>query len=47
MSLAGITAVDHPIEELKSISRGLLNDGINGICFSAYDEGLYPFSVQW
>gem|GEM_PF-1111469 len=42
MSLAGITAVDHPIEELKSISRGLLNDGIHGICFSAYDEGQQP-----
>jgi exo-beta-1,3-glucanase (GH17 family) len=42
MSLAGITAVEHPIEELKSISRGLLNDGIHGICFSAYDEDQQP-----
>ena len=42
MSLAGITAVEHPVEELKSISRNLLNDGIHGICFSAYDEGQQP-----
>ena len=42
MSLAGITAVEHPLEELKSMSRGLLNDGIHGICFSAYDEGQQP-----
>jgi len=32
MSLAGITAVEHPLEELKSISRELLDAGIHGIC---------------
>ena len=42
MSLAGITAVEHPLEELKSISRELLDAGIHGICFSAYDEGQQP-----
>ncbi len=42
MSLAGITAVEHPLEELKSISRSCLDAGIHGICFSAYDEGQQP-----
>ena len=42
MSLAGITAVEHPLNELKNISRSLLDAGIHGICFSAYDEGQQP-----
>lgn len=42
MSLAGLNAGDYTLDQLKAMSRELLEGGIHGICFSAYDEGQKP-----
>jgi glucan 1,3-beta-glucosidase len=42
LSLAGPVVNNLSLEELKSQSRQMLQNGIHGICFSAYDEGQKP-----
>lgn len=42
MSLAGLNANDYTLDQLKTMSRELLEGGIHGICFSAYEEGQKP-----
>jgi exo-beta-1,3-glucanase (GH17 family) len=42
MSLAGGVALSMTTEELKAKAREMLEKGIHGICFSAYDEGQKP-----
>jgi exo-beta-1,3-glucanase (GH17 family) len=42
MSLAGGASLSMSTDELKEMARKLLDAGIHGICFSAYDEGQSP-----
>ena len=42
MSLAGGASLSMTTNELKEMARKLLDAGIHGICFSAYDEGQSP-----
>ena len=42
MSLAGGASLSMTTNELKEMARKLLDAGIHGICFSAYDEGQAP-----
>ena len=45
MSLAGISGVDYANKttgELNELFHKVLNDGMHGICFSAYEEGQKP-----
>ncbi len=42
MSLAGGASLSMTTNELKEMARKLLDSGIHGICFSAYDEGQSP-----
>ena len=48
MSLAGISGVDYANKtsgELNELFHKVLNDGMHGICFSAYEEGQKPGDV--
>lgn len=42
LSLTGVQPLTMSLEELKKLARQVLEDGIHGICFSAYDEGQQP-----
>ena len=42
MSLAGGPSLAMSTAELQAEARKLLDAGIHGICFSAYDEGQVP-----
>jgi len=45
MSLAGISGIDYTNkteEEFQDIFKKVLNEGIHGLCFSAYEEGQKP-----
>ena len=48
MSLAGISGVDYANKtsgEINELFHKVLNDGMHGICFSAYEEGQKPGDV--
>jgi len=48
MSLAGISGMDYSTktdEEFQDIFKKVLNDGMHGLCFSAYEEGQMPGDV--
>ena len=42
-----LTGIDHntSIEELRRMSRDVLEDGMHGICFSLYEDGQEPGDV--
>lgn len=45
LSLTGIDVSDKTPEQLKSMFKQSLKDGIYGICFSAYEEGQQPGDI--
>jgi exo-beta-1,3-glucanase (GH17 family) len=48
MSLAGISGIDYStktVEEFNDIFKKVLNDGMHGLCFSAYEEGQMPGDI--
>lgn len=48
MSLAGISGIDYSNktnEEFQDIFKKVLNDGMHGLCFSAYQEGQKPGDI--
>ncbi|MDA8856989.1 glycosyl hydrolase, partial [Gammaproteobacteria bacterium] len=42
LSLLGKNLDDLNENELKEISRNILDDGLHGICFSLYEDGQEP-----
>ena len=48
MSLAGISGIDYSNKtnaEFQDIFKKVLNDGMHGLCFSAYEEGQMPGDI--
>jgi len=48
LSLAGISGIDFSNktkEEFQDIFKKVLNEGIHGLCFSAYEEGQMPGDI--
>jgi hypothetical protein len=45
MSLAGEDFTGKTIDELRILFREFLDNGIHGLCYSAYQEGQAPGSI--
>ena len=48
MSLAGISGVDFAVKtdaDIHDLFKQVLNDGMHGLCFSAYEEGQMPGDI--